>query len=183
MIKLNVTFWYVQISGKKLLFFLPLLLTAVNETEEKIDPIPSLLIAKKHEPDSGNELSSSSLDSHDSATVSTELTSEKNLSKTNDFSLPHDQSPPCPITLDLSHSLKEHDQDKTTGSRKNSMQDVAKENGLESCEDQPAQSEERKALKGELVKCIEEFQKIRIPVVFPNKKRNWQNELLRKYEL
>ncbi|KAM3912380.1 BTB/POZ domain-containing protein KCTD12-like [Leptodactylus fuscus] len=153
------------------------------EIEEKIDIIPPLLRAKKQEPDSGNELSSSSLDSHDSATVSTDLSSEKNLSKTGDFSLPHDENPSPLITLDLSYSLQEHDKSKTPGSRRNSMQEVAKENGIESCEDPPTQSEERKSLEVELVKCIEEYRKIRIPVVFPNKKRHWQNELLKKYKL
>ncbi|XP_069800087.1 BTB/POZ domain-containing protein KCTD8-like [Dendropsophus ebraccatus] len=156
---------------------------AINETEEKIDTLTPLLIKKKQEPDSGNELSSSSIDSHDSATISTEFSGEKNISMTNDFSFPHDKSPPCSAIQDLSHSMKEHDQTKAPGSRRNSMQEVTKENGIESCEDTPVQSEERKALEVELSKCIEEFRKIRIPVVFPNKKRHWQNELLRKYKL
>ncbi|XP_056396324.1 BTB/POZ domain-containing protein KCTD12-like isoform X2 [Hyla sarda] len=156
---------------------------AIHEIEEKIDAIPPLLIEKKQEPDSGNELSSSSLDSHDSPTVSTELPSEKNVSKTNDIFFPYDKSLPCPTTLDLSHSLKEHDQTKTPESRRNSLQEVEKENGIESCGDPPVQSKEIKALEVELVKCIEEFKKIRIPVMFPNKKRHWQNELLRKYKL
>ncbi|XP_073429146.1 BTB/POZ domain-containing protein KCTD8-like [Dendrobates tinctorius] len=153
-----------------------------DEKEEKMDTVTPLQ-AKNHEPDSGNELSSSSLDSHDSASASTELPSESNIPKTDDFSVSHDESPSPTITLELSNSLKEHDQSKTSGSRRNSMQDVAKENGVKSCEDPLAHSEERKSLEVELIKCIEEFRKIRIPVVFPNKKRNWQNELLRKYEL
>ncbi|XP_077139461.1 BTB/POZ domain-containing protein KCTD8-like [Ranitomeya variabilis] len=152
-----------------------------DEREEKTDTVTPLLV-KNQEPDSGNELSSSSLDSHDSATASTELPSESNLPKTDDYSLSHEESPPT-ITLELSNSLKEHEQSKTSGSRRNSMQDVAKENGVKSCEDPLAHSEERKSLEVELIKCIEEFRKIRIPVVFPNKKRHWQNELLRKYEL
>ncbi|KAG8546542.1 hypothetical protein GDO81_018702 [Engystomops pustulosus] len=154
---------------------------AINEIEEKINTIPPLLIAKNKEPDSGKELSSSSLDSHDSVTISTELSNEK--TKAEDSSLPQDEIPSIPITLDILHSLNEHDQSKTPGSRRNSMQDLAKENGIESREDPPTQSRERKALEVELVKCIEEFRKIRIPVVFPNKKRHWQNELLRKYDL
>ncbi|XP_064569058.1 spore coat protein SP96-like [Zonotrichia leucophrys gambelii] len=44
-------------------------------------------------------------------------------------------------------------------------------------------SEERQALQSELGKCIEEFRRIRIPAAFPNKKRQWQSELLRKYQL
>ncbi|XP_073495689.1 BTB/POZ domain-containing protein KCTD12-like [Phyllobates terribilis] len=155
---------------------------ATDEREEKTDTVTPLL-AQNQEPDSGNELSSSSLDSHDSAAVCTERPSESNLPKTDDFSLTHDESPSPTITLELSNSLKEHDQSKTSGSRRNSMQDVAKENGVKSCEDPLAHSEERKSLEVELIKCIEEFQKIRIPMVFPNKKRHWQNELLMKYEL
>nr|XP_041572144.1 uncharacterized protein LOC115495267 [Taeniopygia guttata] len=46
-----------------------------------------------------------------------------------------------------------------------------------------ASSEERQALQSELGKCIEEFRRIRIPAAFPNKKRQWQSELLRKYQL
>uniref|UniRef100_A0A8C0QPT6 BTB domain-containing protein n=1 Tax=Chelonoidis abingdonii TaxID=106734 RepID=A0A8C0QPT6_CHEAB len=43
--------------------------------------------------------------------------------------------------------------------------------------------EEVKALESELGKCIEDFRKIKIPVSFPNKKRQWQSELLKKYHV
>ncbi|XP_041845678.1 formin-like protein 3 [Melanotaenia boesemani] len=41
--------------------------------------------------------------------------------------------------------------------------------------------EERKMLEEDLKKCIEEFKKIRLPTVFPDRKRHWQSDLLKKY--
>ncbi|XP_026214151.1 allergen Asp f 7 homolog [Anabas testudineus] len=41
--------------------------------------------------------------------------------------------------------------------------------------------EEKKMLEEELKKCIEDFRKIRLPRVFPDRKRHWQNDLLKKY--
>ncbi|XP_067375561.1 formin-like protein 2 [Channa argus] len=41
--------------------------------------------------------------------------------------------------------------------------------------------EERKMLEEDLKKCIDDFKKIRMPRVFPDRKRHWQNDLLRKY--
>ncbi|XP_047209206.1 formin-like protein 5, partial [Girardinichthys multiradiatus] len=42
--------------------------------------------------------------------------------------------------------------------------------------------DERKMLEEDLKKCIEEFKKIRLPTVFPDRKRHWQNDLLKKYD-
>ncbi|MEQ2235655.1 hypothetical protein ILYODFUR_004558 [Ilyodon furcidens] len=42
--------------------------------------------------------------------------------------------------------------------------------------------DERKMLEQDLKKCIEEFKKIRLPTVFPDRKRHWQNDLLKKYD-
>lgn len=36
-------------------------------------------------------------------------------------------------------------------------------------------------LEEDLKKCIEDFKKIRLPRVFPDRKRNWQSDLLKKY--
>ncbi|XP_054648039.1 BTB/POZ domain-containing protein KCTD12b [Dunckerocampus dactyliophorus] len=41
--------------------------------------------------------------------------------------------------------------------------------------------EERKLLEEDLKKCIDDFKKIRMPKVFPDRKRHWQNDLLKKY--
>lgn len=41
--------------------------------------------------------------------------------------------------------------------------------------------EERKMLEEDLKKCIEDFKKIRLPRVFPDRKRHWQSDLLKKY--
>ncbi|KAJ0050248.1 hypothetical protein NL108_014852, partial [Boleophthalmus pectinirostris] len=45
------------------------------------------------------------------------------------------------------------------------------------CED----DEERKLLEEDLKKCIEDFKKIRLPKKFPDRKRHWQSDLLKKY--
>ncbi|KAF6731312.1 BTB/POZ domain-containing protein KCTD8 [Oryzias melastigma] len=41
--------------------------------------------------------------------------------------------------------------------------------------------DERKLLEEDLKKCIEDFKKIRLPKVFPDRKRHWQSDLLKKY--
>uniref|UniRef100_UPI0037E79B87 uncharacterized protein n=1 Tax=Semicossyphus pulcher TaxID=241346 RepID=UPI0037E79B87 len=43
------------------------------------------------------------------------------------------------------------------------------------------EEEERKLLEEDLKKCIEDFKKIRLPSVFPDRKRHWQSDLLKKY--
>lgn len=43
------------------------------------------------------------------------------------------------------------------------------------------EEEERKMLEEDLKKCIEDFKKIRLPRVFPDRKRHWQSDLLKKY--
>lgn len=48
----------------------------------------------------------------------------------------------------------------------------------------PAQepdNKEKKIMEEELKRCIEDFRKIRIPKLFPDRKRHWQNDLLKKY--
>ncbi|XP_028316046.1 uncharacterized protein LOC114471437 isoform X2 [Gouania willdenowi] len=41
--------------------------------------------------------------------------------------------------------------------------------------------DERKMLEEDLKRCIEDFKKIRLPRVFPDHKRHWQSDLLKKY--
>lgn len=41
--------------------------------------------------------------------------------------------------------------------------------------------DERKMLEEDLKKCIEDFKRIRMPNVFPDRKRHWQRDLLKKY--
>lgn len=43
------------------------------------------------------------------------------------------------------------------------------------------EQEERKLLEEDLRKCIEDVKKIRLPRVFPDRKRHWQSDLLRKH--
>ncbi|XP_069026506.1 BTB/POZ domain-containing protein KCTD8-like [Embiotoca jacksoni] len=43
------------------------------------------------------------------------------------------------------------------------------------------EEEERKLLEEDLKKCIDDFKKIRLPRVFPDRKRHWQSDLLKKY--
>ncbi|XP_070960200.1 BTB/POZ domain-containing protein KCTD12b isoform X1 [Oncorhynchus clarkii lewisi] len=43
------------------------------------------------------------------------------------------------------------------------------------------EEEERKVMEEDLKKCIEDFRKIKVPKVFPDKKRHWQSDLLKKY--
>ncbi|KAK9517910.1 hypothetical protein VZT92_023243 [Zoarces viviparus] len=43
------------------------------------------------------------------------------------------------------------------------------------------EEEEKKMLEEDLKKCIEDFKKIRLPREFPDRKRHWQNNLLKKY--
>lgn len=95
-----------------------------------------------------------------------------------------EERPARPNTLDLSKSLKKLEEVKQTGQRQNSDDAAVKENGVEvSPVAAVVVSEERRALQSELGKCIEDFRKIKIPVAFPNKKRQWQSELLKKYQL
>ncbi|XP_046907210.1 BTB/POZ domain-containing protein KCTD12-like [Hypomesus transpacificus] len=54
---------------------------------------------------------------------------------------------------------------------------TAKENGGPLREEE----EDRKMMEKDLKKCIEDFKKIRVPNAFPDRKRHWQNDLLKKY--
>ncbi|XP_077163601.1 uncharacterized protein LOC143822401 [Paroedura picta] len=96
---------------------------------------------------------------------------------------PDECVPLRPNTLDLLKPLRKLEELKQMGERRNSDNINVKENGLENCPNMPHVSEERRALQSELGKCIEDFRKIKIPASFPNKKRPWQNELLKKYKL
>ncbi|KAM6061524.1 uncharacterized protein VSU04_009033 [Chlamydotis macqueenii] len=92
-----------------------------------------------------------------------------------------EECPTRPNTLDFSKSLKKPEEVKQMRQRQSSNHASVKENGVEVS---PATvSEERRALESELGKCIEDFRKIKIPVAFPNKTRQWQSELLKKYQL
>ncbi|KFQ39433.1 BTB/POZ domain-containing protein KCTD8, partial [Mesitornis unicolor] len=112
---------------------------------------------------------------------------ERDLSPTDSLPWPEapEECPARPNTLDFSKSLKKIEEVKQMGQRRNSDQAAVKENGVEVSPATvvPAVSEERRALETELGKCIEDFRKIKIPLAFPNKKRQWQSELLKKYQL
>ncbi|XP_063272701.1 SCAN domain-containing protein 1 [Prinia subflava] len=89
-----------------------------------------------------------------------------------------EEPPARPNTLDFSKSLRRPEEGQP---RRGS--DRVKENGVEATPATAAASDERRELQSELGKCIEEFRRIRIPAAFPNKKRQWQSELLKKYQL
>lgn len=46
---------------------------------------------------------------------------------------------------------------------------------------QEPENQHEKVVDEELKKCIDDFRKIRIPKLFPDRKRHWQSDLLRKY--
>uniref|UniRef100_H9GBE0 BTB domain-containing protein n=1 Tax=Anolis carolinensis TaxID=28377 RepID=H9GBE0_ANOCA len=97
--------------------------------------------------------------------------------------VPEECGPQRPTTLDFSKPLKRLEEVKQAGQRRNSDQASIKENGLESCPEAPPVDEEKTAMQSELGKCIADFRRIKIPNSFPNRKRPWQNELLKKYQL
>ncbi|KAL6117813.1 uncharacterized protein ACO6RY_15528 [Pungitius sinensis] len=47
--------------------------------------------------------------------------------------------------------------------------------------DEEEEQEEKRMLEEDLKKCIEDFKKIRLPSEFPDRKRHWQSNLLKKY--
>uniref|UniRef100_A0A7M4EJQ7 BTB domain-containing protein n=1 Tax=Crocodylus porosus TaxID=8502 RepID=A0A7M4EJQ7_CROPO len=93
------------------------------------------------------------------------------------------ECPPRPNTLDFSKTLKNVEEVKQMGQMRNIDHSNIKENGVENCSKVLPLSEERRALASELGKCIEDFRKIKIPISFPNRKRQWQSELLKKYHV
>ncbi|XP_015481449.1 cell surface glycoprotein 1-like isoform X2 [Parus major] len=95
-----------------------------------------------------------------------------------------EEPPARPNTLDFSKGGKELEEARQAGQRRGSDRAAVKENGVEPAPaTSTASSEERRALQSELGRCIEEFRRIKIPHAFPNKKRQWQSELLKKYQL
>nr|XP_021149719.1 uncharacterized protein LOC110362304 [Columba livia] len=136
-------------------------------------------------PTSGDNVETSGSCSEPRPVPDTDAQSEaKDPSPTDSLPWPEapEECPARPNTLDFSKSLKKLEEVKQTGQRRNSDQAAVKENGVE-VSPAAAVSEERRALESELGKCIEEFRKIKIPVAFPNKKRQWQSDLLKKYQL
>ncbi|KAK7922898.1 hypothetical protein WMY93_009800 [Mugilogobius chulae] len=103
--------------------------------------------------------------------------------------LPPDPPPPLPVKpLSLSSAsptkksiLVESPQRPNTLNLKTLPRPIMRENGggppSGLCEDE----EERKLLEEDLKKCIEDFKKIRLPKKFPDRKRHWQSDLLKKY--
>ncbi|KAG7518473.1 BTB/POZ domain-containing protein KCTD12-like [Solea senegalensis] len=84
--------------------------------------------------------------------------------------------PPPPPMLHLGESL----QRPTTLTLKTLPRPATRENGVPPLgvdEDE----EERKMLEEDLKKCIDDFKRIRLPREFPDRKRHWQSDLLKKY--
>lgn len=78
-------------------------------------------------------------------------------------------SPARPTTLTL----------KTLPRATNTSTSITRENGGPPGRD--PEEEERKLMEEDLKKCIADFRKIRIPELFPDRKRHWQSDLLKKY--
>uniref|UniRef100_A0A8C5MS89 Potassium channel tetramerization domain containing 8 n=1 Tax=Leptobrachium leishanense TaxID=445787 RepID=A0A8C5MS89_9ANUR len=120
-----------------------------------------------------NELSSSSCDSHSEASTPQENTSVFQQSI-------HRQ--PNTLTLDRPSKKNQVQWVQPSDKRRNSelfqtLISKSRETNLSKrkvCE-KPSVEEEMK-------KCIQEFKKIKIPDYFPEKKRPWQMELLKKYD-
>uniref|UniRef100_A0AAV2MJ45 Potassium channel tetramerisation domain containing 12b n=1 Tax=Knipowitschia caucasica TaxID=637954 RepID=A0AAV2MJ45_KNICA len=103
--------------------------------------------------------------------------------------LPPDRPPPLPakpLSMSSASPTKrsiptESTQRPKTLNLKTLPRPSAKENGggppSGLCEDE----EERKMMEEDLKKCIEDFKKIRLPKKFPDRKRHWQSDLLKKY--
>ncbi len=85
-------------------------------------------------------------------------------------------SPVRPTTL----SLKTLPRPSTSSTAAYTTNTITRENGGPRSKD--TEEEEKKLMEKELNKCIEDFRKIRIPNLFPDRKRHWQSDLLKKYE-
>ncbi|XP_050830546.1 uncharacterized protein LOC127059629 [Serinus canaria] len=102
-----------------------------------------------------------------------------------------EESPARPSTLDLGSSLQRLEELQPAGQRQGSDRAALRDNGGEATVGTATTTATTMATTmattasstSELGKCIEEFRRIRIPAAFPNKKRQWQSELLRKYQL
>ncbi|KAK5897254.1 hypothetical protein CesoFtcFv8_010331 [Champsocephalus esox] len=96
--------------------------------------------------------------------LSPPLLSSKPFSTSRPTTLPPAESPPHPVNLNL----------------KTLPRLSIRENGGPP----PAMDEEedeRKTLEDDLKRCIDDFKKIRLPRQFPDRKRHWQSDLLKKY--
>lgn len=85
-------------------------------------------------------------------------------------------SPARPTTLPLK-TLPRPTTSSTTASTTTAA--ITRENGGPLSKD--PEEEEKKLMEEELKKCIDDFRKIRIPKLFPDRKRHWQSDLLKKY--
>uniref|UniRef100_A0A9J7WYP9 Potassium channel tetramerisation domain containing 12b n=2 Tax=Cyprinus carpio TaxID=7962 RepID=A0A9J7WYP9_CYPCA len=84
-------------------------------------------------------------------------------------------SPARPTTL----PLKTLPRPMTSNTAASTTTSIIRENGGPLSKD--PEEEERKLMEEELKKCIDDFRKIRIPNLFPDRKRHWQSDLLKKY--
>ncbi|XP_051505419.1 BTB/POZ domain-containing protein KCTD12-like [Myxocyprinus asiaticus] len=84
-----------------------------------------------------------------------------------------DFSPVRPTTLSLKTLPR------PTNTTVSNTTSIARENGGPLSKD--SEEEEKKMMEEELKKCIDDFRKIRIPKLFPDRKRHWQSDLLKKY--
>lgn len=100
-----------------------------------------------------------------------------------ELSLPQEPSPPPlpafsparPTTL----SLKTLPRPTIPNTMASTTTSITRENGRPLSKD--PEEDEKKVMEEELKKCIEDFRKIRIPKLFPDRKRHWQSDLLKKY--
>ncbi|KAJ8405755.1 hypothetical protein AAFF_G00311920 [Aldrovandia affinis] len=69
----------------------------------------------------------------------------------------------------------------TTLALKTLPRQATRDDGGPSCPD--PDEDEKRIMEEELKKCIIDFKNIRIPKLFPDRKRHWQNDLLKKYDV
>ncbi|XP_075423234.1 BTB/POZ domain-containing protein KCTD8 [Ascaphus truei] len=121
-----------------------------------------------------NELSTSSCDSHSEASTPQENTSVLQQSTTHQ---------PNTVTLDRPSKKNQVQWVQPPDKRRNSelfqtLISKSRETNLSK-----KKVFEKPSIEEEMQKCIQDFQKIKIPDYFPERKRPWQMELLQKYEL
>ncbi|XP_039623560.1 uncharacterized protein LOC120538180 [Polypterus senegalus] len=87
-------------------------------------------------------------------------------------------NPIRPTTLPLNQLCNSRQEKGIADLQESSQRHQNCENGARS--DEP-EADEKRILEEELKKCIEDFKRIKIPTLFPDRKRHWQSDLLKKY--
>ncbi|XP_069749346.1 uncharacterized protein [Narcine bancroftii] len=120
----------------------------------------------------------------DNATFSTESNSNVNTgSEVMNKSL--QEHPQRATTLELNDVQRMLHEDKILHHQKVSKRTNTNQSSFDKTTDleQNKNNDEKQTLEAELQKCIEDLKKLKIPSSFLKKQRQWQNELLKKYDM